>query len=160
MPSVPRNLQVKECSKDYIDLVWEAPETDGGSDILQYVIEKRDMTRAIGMWMVSGTVSATERYFRALKLFQGNSYQFRVSAENRVGMGPAVEMTQTVVAQLPFGQCHLITLFQLIYCQHVNLTCLNLLHKIIVQIKSYSLHVSIVSISFCFFYVIDDLLQK
>lgn len=103
-PSVPRNLAVKGCSKDYIDITWEPPETDGGSEILQYVIEKRDMTRGVGMWMVSGTVSANERSFRALKLFQGNAYQFRVCAENRVGVGPAVEMTQSVVAQLPFGK--------------------------------------------------------
>jgi len=95
---------VKECSKDYVDIAWSAPSTDGGSEILQYIIEKRDVTRGIGSWMVCGTVSVTECNFRASKLFQGNAYQFRVSAENRVGTGPFVEMQEAVVAQLPFGK--------------------------------------------------------
>jgi len=103
-PSEPRNLQVKECSKDYIDIAWSPPETDGGSEIQQYVIERRDVTRGIGTWMVSGTVSAAEFTFRAGKLFQGNAYQFRVSAENRVGAGPPVEMQEAAVADLPFGE--------------------------------------------------------
>ena len=104
IPSAPRNLHVKECSKDYVDIVWTPPNTDGGSEILQYIIEKRDVTRGIGTWMVCGTVSANECFFRASKLFQGNAYQFRVSAENRVGTGPPAEMQEAVVAQLPFGR--------------------------------------------------------
>lgn len=104
VPSAPRNLHVKECSKDYVDIAWNAPNTDGGSEILQYVIEKRDVTRGIGTWMVCGTVGGAECRFRAGKLFQGNAYQFRVSAENRVGTGPATEMQEAIVAQLPFGK--------------------------------------------------------
>jgi titin len=101
---------VKDRSKDFIDLVWSSPETDGGTDIRQYVIEKCDVTRGIGPWMVCGTASPSENYFRASKLFPGNAYQFRVSAENRVGSGQPAEILQPVVAQLPFGELREITL--------------------------------------------------
>ena len=102
-PSAPRNVQAKERSRDYVDIIWNPPDTDGGSEIRQYIIEKSDVTRGIGPWMACGTVSATECSFRASKLFQGNAYLFRVSAENRVGAGPPGEMQGPVIAELPFG---------------------------------------------------------
>jgi len=107
VPSSPRNLSVMECSKDYVDLSWQCPETDGGSAVVQYIVEKRDVTRAAAgagaMWMVCGTVAASELSVRVGKLLQGNSYLFRVSAENRVGPGPPTELPEPVVARLPFG---------------------------------------------------------
>ena len=95
-----------ECSKDYVDLWWECPDSDGGSPVVQYIIEKCDVSRAAGgsnMWMVCGTVAATELSVRVGKLLQGNSYLFRVSAENRVGPGPPTELQQPVVAELPYS---------------------------------------------------------
>ena len=103
-PSAPKNLTVKESSKDYVILSWEIPETDGGSAILQYIVEKCDVTRGIGMWMVAGTASAADREFKVMKLLQGNAYLFRVSAENRVGPGSPAETTKPIIAQLPFGE--------------------------------------------------------
>ena len=106
MPSAPRNLSVVETNKDYVDLSWQCPENDGGSPVVQYIVEKRDVTRvdaAGATWMVCGTVAANELSVRVGKLLQGNSYLFRVSAENRVGPGPPTELQQPVVAQLPFG---------------------------------------------------------
>ena len=97
-------MAVRECSKDYVILTWESPESDGGSEILQFVIEKRDVTRGLGTWMVCGTVGAEDHAFRVIKLFQGNAYQFRVSAENRVGVGTPIETTEPVIAQLPYGR--------------------------------------------------------
>jgi len=102
-----------ECSKDYIDLTWLCPETDGGSPVVQYIIEKHDVTRAAAgaggaMWVVCGTVAASELSVRVGKLLQGNSYLFRVSAENRVGPGPPTELAEPVIAQLPYGMLHFI----------------------------------------------------
>ena len=105
VPSCPQNLSMVECSKDYMDLWWQCPETDGGSPVVQYIIEKRDVTRAAGaMWMVCGTVAASELSIRVGKLLEGNSYLFRVTAENRVGRGPPTELSEPVVARLPYGR--------------------------------------------------------
>ena len=107
VPSAPRNLSVAECGKDYVDLWWECPDTDGGSPVVQYIVEKCDVSRAGGgvMWTVCGTVAASELSVRVGKLLQGNSYLFRVSAENRVGSGPPTELQEPVVAELPYGAC-------------------------------------------------------
>jgi len=105
VPSAPRNLSVVEYSKDYVDLSWQCPDSDGGSPVVQYIIEKYDVTRAGGggMWLACGTEAASQLSVRVGKLLQGNSYLFRVSAENRVGRGPSTELQQPVVARLPFG---------------------------------------------------------
>ena len=102
-PGSAQNLTVIEFYKDYITISWEAPETDGGSPIIQYIIEKRDVTRSSGMWVLAGTVDAAEFQFRATKLFQGNVYQFRVFAENQVGPGVPATMSGTITAKLPYG---------------------------------------------------------
>ncbi len=58
MPGAPRNLTVKEVNKDYITVAWEAPESDGGTPVIQYIVEKKDATRSSGMWALSATVAA------------------------------------------------------------------------------------------------------
>ena len=57
-PGTPRNLNVKEVNKDYITVAWEPPETDGGTPVIQYIVEKKDATRTTGMWVLAATVEA------------------------------------------------------------------------------------------------------
>ena len=44
-PSPPKNLRVTDVSKDYITLEWDVPESDGGSPLKGYNIEKADTKR-------------------------------------------------------------------------------------------------------------------
>ena len=37
-PGAPRNLRVTEYWTDYVSLAWDAPESDGGSEITGYII--------------------------------------------------------------------------------------------------------------------------
>ena len=110
VPSAPRNVTVVECGKDFVNLSWQCPATDGGSPVIQYIIEMRDVTGAAagaggdGMWVECATVVApNELSVRVRDLLQGNSYLFRVSAENHVGAGPPTALRQPVVTQLPYG---------------------------------------------------------
>ena len=67
------------------------------------------------MWVVAGTVDADIEQFKVSKLFQGNRYLFRVTAENKVGCGPAVELSEPAEAKLPYGEnpaaYHVISLY-------------------------------------------------
>ena len=38
VPGPPLNIEVLDWDKDYVDLTWEAPRTDGGAPILKYII--------------------------------------------------------------------------------------------------------------------------
>ena len=107
-PGAPKNVHVKEVNKDYVILGWEACENDGGSPIVQYIIEKRDVTRESSMWIVAGTVDPSDFKYRCTKLFTGNSYDFRVLGENRVGPGEPAGLKEPVIAKLPYGKDNLI----------------------------------------------------
>ena len=41
-PGPPHSVRVTDVWKDYMMLVWEAPDSDGGSPISGYNIEQKD----------------------------------------------------------------------------------------------------------------------
>ena len=87
---------------NYMQLSWEAPEHDGGSPIMRYILEKRDSATA--MWSQVGTVDEQTLQLTADKLFEGQSYYFRVTAENQCGRGQSLQTDDATVAKLPYGQ--------------------------------------------------------
>ena len=101
-PSEPQNLQVTEITKESVGLRWEPPESTGGMDITQYVVEKRDTTRG-GNWVQAATVDGRTTKHVVGKLIEGNEYLLRVAAENKIGTGPPAELSQPVTAKLPYG---------------------------------------------------------
>lgn len=44
-PSRPSNPVIKDFDKDFVELGWDKPKTDGGSPITGYIIEKKDKYR-------------------------------------------------------------------------------------------------------------------
>lgn len=97
-PGPPSNIKVDEVSADFISLSWDPPTYDGGCQINNYVVEKRDTTTTTWQ-IVSATVARTS--IKVCRLTQGTEYQFRIAAENRYGKSPAIDSV-AVVAQYPF----------------------------------------------------------
>ena len=102
-PEKPQNLRPIDTNRDYIVLQWEAPQRDGGSPITGYVIEKRDAKRREYFYLAE--LPADKLTYKAVRLFEGNEYYFRVIAENEVGPSEPCELQQPVKAKLPYGQC-------------------------------------------------------
>ncbi len=75
--------------------------SDGGAPILGYVIEKKEGSRTT--WSKVGETSSQSLKFRATRLTEGTDYQFRVAAENSIGVGEFVTLDQSVKAKVPFG---------------------------------------------------------
>ena len=102
-PEAPRNLRVKEYWTDHISVTWDVPDSDGGSPITGYIIEKRDAMRAT--WVKAGSVAPDVTSFTANNLFEGGEYLFRVFAENKVGPSvKAAELATPCKAKMPFGE--------------------------------------------------------
>ena len=81
-PTPPRELYANDVTSEHVVLTWNPPQDDGGSEITNYVVEKRDITRM--MWStVNSTILKTE--LRISKLIEGAEYLFRVMAENAQG---------------------------------------------------------------------------
>lgn len=106
-PGPPVNLTVKSSTEDSIVLTWEPPSDDGGSEITRYQVEKRDASKRT--WAPVGGTDTTEMTVDGLA--KGQTYLFRVAAENQCGVGQFVELEKFVAPQSEFGTNSYILLY-------------------------------------------------
>ena len=83
-------------------LSWQPPEDNGGSQILGYIIDKRDTQR--GGWIRAARVAVAMTQYQLLNLIEDHDYQFRVYAENKVGVGVPLESKGSIKAVSPYGE--------------------------------------------------------
>lgn len=103
-PDVPgpvKNLRVVDTADGEVSLAWEEPENDGGSKIVSYVVERRDVRRKT--WALVTDRAETPEYCVS-GLQKDSLYLFRVCARNRVGSGPTVATEDAVQAKNKFGK--------------------------------------------------------
>lgn len=84
-PSSTDAPEVTSLHKDSLVLTWNPPLNDGGSPITGYHVEQRGLSRHGWIRLTSFPVSGTS--FKTNNLIPGESYQFRITAENRIGQG-------------------------------------------------------------------------
>jgi len=99
-PGAPESVEATEVTKDSARIQWKEPSDDGGSPILGYFIE-RSLTSS-SRWIKISKELVTELSYTASELVEDNEYVFRVTAENKVGPGPASEPTKPVLAKDPW----------------------------------------------------------
>lgn len=100
-PSPPKGpLVVDNVTKDSCTLAWNPPEDDGGSEVTNYVVERREIRS--NTWVpVSNFVAGTS--CTVPKLHEGHEYEFRVMAENALGRSDPLVTDSTTVAKDPYG---------------------------------------------------------
>uniref|UniRef100_A0A670Y1P8 Titin n=1 Tax=Pseudonaja textilis TaxID=8673 RepID=A0A670Y1P8_PSETE len=94
-PSACQRLHLKNVSRGTVTLVWEPPLINGGSEVTNYVIEKRDATKRA--WS-SVTAKCSNTSFKITDLSEKIPYFFRVLAENENGLGEPCETLEPVKA--------------------------------------------------------------
>jgi titin len=95
VPLSPENLQASEVSSYSCKLTWSPPKDDGNAPITGYIVEKYDPKRL--SWMRLDKTLLCELFID--KLVKGQAYQFRVSAENRIGTSEPCDMKEPMVAK-------------------------------------------------------------
>jgi hypothetical protein len=83
IPSPPGTPTVVKVGKSYVDLKWDPPTSDGGSRIMGYIIEKREVGGAL--WVKCNDYNVLECKFTAINLVERADYEFRITAFNSVG---------------------------------------------------------------------------
>lgn len=101
VPDAPQNVAVTSVNRFGATVLWEAPESDGGSEITAYVIELRDRTSV--KWEAALVCDASERSAVLSDVVENKEYIFRVRAENKAGIGRPSAATNPVKIMDPIG---------------------------------------------------------
>ncbi|XP_033640975.1 twitchin-like isoform X1 [Asterias rubens] len=83
----PGRPSVDKVRKDHIGVSWTRPVSDGGSKIIDYVVEKRKVPDSghKGDWVEAVKVSPKEEQAIVPDLEEGEQYEFRVRANTEAG---------------------------------------------------------------------------
>lgn len=92
---------VMQVSKEEMTVVWAPPENDGGKSITGYILERKEK-RAV-RWVACTKSPISERRMKVTNLIPNHEYQFRVKAENEVGLGEPSKACRPVAAKDPIG---------------------------------------------------------
>jgi len=100
VPTAPGQPEVVATTKDSVTITWTRPSSDGGSNITNFVIEKRDKQSQRWLRCNKGQ-EVTDLRFRVVGLKEKNVIEFRVAAENGAGQGPYSSSSRYVCVQDP-----------------------------------------------------------
>ena len=90
-------------------LNWSKPDTDGGSPITHYIVEMKESSDI--RWRVVES-QAKELTYQVSNLKEGGAYEFRVTAENKVGPGPPSNPSKTAKYGKSYSSISLNDLFR------------------------------------------------
>lgn len=94
VPSPPGTPNVIKVGKNYVDLKWERPASDGGSRITGYIIERRDVGGAV--WVKCNDYNVMDTDYTVLNLIESADYEFRIFAINAAGRSEASSCTMPI----------------------------------------------------------------
>lgn len=98
---------------DSLVLSWVAPEKDGGSKILEYIIEIKETTTTT--WTKVGVTAANCTNILVTKLIKDTSYEFRIFARNEAGLSPPLVTEDKIVAGRQISKCNIMSSLSFAY---------------------------------------------
>lgn len=119
-PSAPEGpMLFEDIQANSVKLSWKVPTDDGGSEILGYIVERREATRN-AWYTVDSRVTDTQLVVKGLK--EGTEYHFKVTAENSFGVSSSLKSEQPLVPKTPLCKFF----FCLVFCHfsHYVTICL------------------------------------
>lgn len=98
-PSAPEGPMIfEEIQANSVKVSWKPPTNDGGSDILGYIVERREAARN-AWYTVDSRVTETQLIVKGLK--EGTEYHFKVTAENSFGISGSLKSEEPLVPKTP-----------------------------------------------------------
>lgn len=87
-------------AKDSLVLSWNEPEKDGGSKIIEYTVEYKEITEK--GWRFVGATEGNQTYIQVTKLKKKSKYVFKICAKNEAGVSPPLitEEPITITGQI------------------------------------------------------------
>lgn len=95
-PSSPGIPKIIEVGGDFVNLSWDKPESDGGSRIQGYWIDKREAGSEA--WQRVNMAICSPNQINISNLIEGRQYEFRVFAQNEGGLSvPSANSTSVKI---------------------------------------------------------------
>lgn len=98
-PGKPGKPKTTDWGKDFCDLEWTKPRTDGGSPIISYRAEKKSGWFFPSWDKCYGVVPGNETRCTVVDLTEGEEYEFRVFATNRAGDSDPSDASAPVITK-------------------------------------------------------------
>ena len=101
-PGPPQSPEVVEVTSETASLTWQVPAFDGGSPITGYHVERHqtDSTR----WVKVNKQIIPDLEYKVKELITDSEYEFRIMAENAIGVGPPSSPTAPITAKDPYSE--------------------------------------------------------
>lgn len=96
-PSKPNRPELTDWDKDFVDLKWNPPKSDGGLPIEKYIVQKRE--KGGRTWAECARVSGDRNNAHVTDVEPGHEYEFRIVAVNKAGESEPSDASQSVVTK-------------------------------------------------------------
>lgn len=100
-PGPVGGLEASNVTKTSCQLSWSPPENDGGSPIINYIVDKREVDRKTWVNLISDLKKTS---FKVSNLAPGIEYYFRVTAVNKYGIGEPKDSPKSYLAKDPISK--------------------------------------------------------
>lgn len=110
-PGPVGSLDATDITKTTAQLSWLPPENDGGSPILNYVVEKREVDRKTWTKCIEDLKKTS---FKVTNLTLGIEYYFRVMACNKYGIGVPQDSPRSYLAVDPISKFRVLLTLNLV----------------------------------------------
>ena len=101
-PGPPKKIAITEIHGKSVSLTWSPPDNDGGNAIFNYVVEFK--IDGGFKWTKANDKTVSDCSYTVKKLKEDILYEFRVSAENKAGVGPPSDSTKPTLTEEPVGK--------------------------------------------------------
>lgn len=96
-PDKPGRPELVDWDKDFVDLEWAPPKSDGGAPIEKYIVQMRD--KAQRGWVDACTVPGDKCKAKVTNVDEGHEYEFRIVAKNKAGPSEPSDVSKSVIAK-------------------------------------------------------------
>lgn len=100
IPSQPGIPEEVGAGKEHIIIQWTKPESDGGNEISNYLVDKREK-KSLRWTRVNKDYVVYDTRLKVTSLMEGCDYQFRVTAVNSAGNSEPSEASNFISCREP-----------------------------------------------------------
>uniref|UniRef100_A0A3B3IJT1 Myomesin 1 n=1 Tax=Oryzias latipes TaxID=8090 RepID=A0A3B3IJT1_ORYLA len=98
VPGPPHDLQITEVRGDSLVLLWKPPVYQGRDPINGFYIDIKEADAPEEAWRGVNTKAVEKQFIKIKNLKEGETYVFRVRAQNKAGVGKASDVTEPIPA--------------------------------------------------------------